>query len=73
MIRIPGTDPITKKRNWQGFKKIHEWAYVGVNKETGEEIGQCQICWKIRAHGAKGARPVPKREFAKMQTEGKIR
>jgi len=69
MIRIPGTDPITKKRNWRGFKKIHEWAYVGVNKETGEEFGQCQICDKFRGVDN---RPVSKKEIDRLQKAGLI-
>lgn len=72
LIQIPMPDPTTGKRNWKGKKKIHDWAYVGVNKETNEELGQCQICQKIQAYGEKGERPVTKRELAKMRKEGKI-
>jgi len=69
MIRIPGTDPITKKRDWRGFKKIHDWAYVGVNKETGEEFGQCQHCDKLRG---RSDRPVTMREFKRLEKAGLI-
>jgi len=70
MIRIPGTDSLTKKRDWRGFKKVHDWAYVGVNKDTGEEFSQCQHCNKLRS--SRNHQPVTMREFKRLQEAGLI-
>jgi hypothetical protein len=39
------------KDYWKSKKKVHEWDYMGHDKETKVEYSMCIYCKKFRADG----------------------
>jgi hypothetical protein len=63
-----------ENKYWRGRKKEHDWLYMGVDVETGEEYSMCDLCNEYRKDDLK----ITKKEWEdrykqkKVSIDGKI-